>query len=334
MKVQREQAGSVLWLYRHSKGGIEEKTSPVLGIDPLVTANHDYGRTSGSHASTEAPPLPSRTGHIGSKTFFFHILKTGGVTFRSLLTSLYGNSFQICYDPTIASIESSRKTARCLEFHTLQFEGRLTHMHAEIDRLDRWDVLEGHHSFTMLREPVDQAVSLFYHMQRKRPRVEKLYRRMGVEFPETLEQYLDGPHHFNTQAAFLANKHQLTAEHALTRADLDKAKDTLVRRQIHVGLTERFADSMNIFESVTGLKIPGDVVPIQNQNHDRLPLSEIPQRLKDRIREQSALDVELYAFARELFLGEFSRSTTTRRYTFVPAAPRVVPTPALEAQTC
>jgi hypothetical protein len=279
--------------------------------------------------------LPSRNSQTDSKTFFFHILKTGGVTFRSILTSLYGNSFQICYDPTIASIESSLKTARCLEFHTLQFEGRLTHMYAEIDRLDRWDLLEGHHSFTMLREPVDQAVSLFYHMQRKRPRVEKLYRRMGAAFPETLEQYLDGPHHFNTQAAFLANKQQLTAEHALTRADLDKAKDTLVRRQIHVGLTERFADSMNIFESVAGLQIPGDVVPIQNQNHARLPLSEIPQGLKDRIREQSALDVELYEFARELFLEELSRSTTTRRYTFVPAAPRVVlPVPAMEAQAC
>jgi len=274
--------------------------------------------------------LPIRPQNSSSKTCFFHILKTGGVTFRSILTALYGSAFEICYNPTVESIQASLKSARCLEFHTLQYEGRLTHMHAEIDRLDRWDLLAGHHAFTMLREPVDQTVSLFYHMQRKRPRVEKLYQRMGAVFPETLEQYLEAPHHFNTQTSFLANQQQLTAANALTQADLDKAKDVLVRRQIHVGLTERFSDSMNIFESVTGLTIPGDVVRIENRNHARPSLSEIPLRLRDRIREQSALDVELYAFGRELFLEDLSRAKPSRQYVFVPA-----PTPAaMGAQAC
>ncbi len=268
--------------------------------------------------------MPTRQDNSGSKTFFFHILKTGGVTFRSILTGLYGSAFEICYDPTVESIEGSLKTARCLEFHTLQFAGRLTHMHAEIDRLDRWDLMDGHHAFTMLREPVDQTVSLFYHMQRKRPRVERLYQRMGAVFPETLEQYLESPHHFNTQTSFLANRQQLTAAHALTRADLEKAKDVLVKRRIHVGLTERFSDSMNIFESVTGLKIPGDQVTIENRNHARPALSEIPLKLRDRIREQSALDVELYAFGRELFLEELSHGKPSRRSIFLPAnAPAV-----------
>jgi hypothetical protein len=280
--------------------------------------------------------LPTRPDHSASKTFFFHILKTGGVTFRSILTALYGSSFEICYDPTVESIEASLRSARCLELHTLQFQGRLTHMHAEIDRLNRWDLLAGHHLFTMLREPVDQTVSLFYHMQRKRPRVEKLYRKLGAVFPETLEQYLDGPHHFNTQASFLANKQQLSAEHALTRADLEKAKQVLVQRGIHVGLTERFSDSMNIFEAVTGLRIPSSLVMIQNQNHLRPSLGEIPQRLRERIREQSALDVELYAFGRELFLEEFSRCRAPRRYVFIPMPPRVIPhsPPSMDSRAC
>ena len=250
------------------------------------------------------------------KVFFFHVMKTGGVTFRRILASIYGGEFKVCYDPTVASLESSLADTQALEFHSFQFNGKLAHMHSGIMRDDRWDLLQGHHCFTMLREPVDQAISLYYFLLRRRMYVEPVYRARGLRFPESFEEYVDGVFHFNLQTAFLSNKHQVNEDSVVNGDDLTRAKALLTRLGMHVGLTERFADSMNVFESVTGRQIPGDVIHNENRNPDRLPVEAIPLRLRDKIHAQSGPDLELYEFGRQMFLEDLSRCNPTRHYTF------------------
>lgn len=250
------------------------------------------------------------------KVFFFHVMKTGGVTFRRILASIYGGEFKVCYDPAAESIEGSLSDTKAIEFHSFHFRGNLAHMHSGITDCNRWDILEGHDSFTMLREPVDQAVSLYYYLVRRRMFLEPVYLARGLRFPESFEEYLDGVYHFNLQTAFLANKHQLNDETAVSPDDLAKAKTMLTRLQMHVGLTERFADSMNVFETITGRQIPGDVIHNENRNPDRMPIEAISPRLRDKIRAQSGPDIELYEFGRQMFLEDFSRCKPTRHYTF------------------
>lgn len=254
------------------------------------------------------------------KVFFFHVMKTGGVTFRRILASIYGGDFKVCYDPTPISVESTLAETRALEFHSFQFNGQLAHMHSGLTSQDRWDLLEGHHCFTMLREPVDQAISLYYFLLRRRMYLEPVYLARGLRFPESLEEYIDGVYHFNLQTAFLANKHQLNEDSAVNEDDLTRAKALLTRLRMHVGLTERFADSMNVFESVTGRQIPGDVIHNENRNPDRLPVEAIPLRLRDKIHAQSGPDLELYEFGRQMFLEDFSRCKATRHYVFQDAS--------------
>lgn len=243
-------------------------------------------------------------------------MKTGGVTFRRILASIYGNGFKVCYDPTAEAIEALLPDTQAIEFHSFQFQGQLAHMHSGLTSADRWDILDGQNCFTMLREPVDQVLSLYYYLIRRRLLIEPVYISRGLRFPETFEQFLDEIYHFNVQTAFLADKHQLGPSSAASGVDLERAKATLTRLNMHVGLTERFGDSMNIFEHVTGRQIPGSVIHNENRNPDRVPGEAIASKLRDRIREQSALDVELYEFGREMFLADLSRCGRPRVYSF------------------
>ena len=269
--------------------------------------------------------FPSQAGEVSNlaltpqsdrKVFFFHVMKTGGVTFRRILASIYGGEFKVCYDPTAESVEASLTDTRAVEFHSFQFKGQLAHMHSGLTGHDRWDLLEGHNCFTMLREPVDQAVSLYYFLLRRRMYVEPVYLARGLRFPESFEEYIDGTYHFNLQTAFLANKHQLDEDSAVNQDDLTRAKALLTRLKMHVGLTERFADSMNVFESVTGRQIPGDVIFNENRNPDRMSVEAIPLRLRNKIKAQSGPDLELYEFGRQMFLDDFSQCGPTRQYKF------------------
>ncbi len=174
--------------------------------------------------------------------------------------------------------------------------------------------------FTMFRDPVDQVVSQYFYLHHKRALLEPAYKLNGMKFPETMDQYLDNPIHLNNQLAFLVGKYRMKPGNDVTLADLDAAKEMLIQLNVHPGLTERFAESLHIFETITGRRVPGGQILNLNQNPDRLPLEAISARTKDRIRELSELDNVLYAFARDLFMKDVALCGKTRQYTFVDTA--------------
>jgi hypothetical protein len=243
------------------------------------------------------------------KVFFLHLLKTGGMTFRGILASIYGECFHVCVNPSLESITAAVAEFDCIEFHALPWKGDFILMHSELAARGRWDLLEGADVFAMFREPVDQIVSLYFHIVRKRAFV-------GMAFPESLEQFIELPWHFNNQVAFLTGNYRFTTKSELGHEDLAHAKDILLRLGVHAGLTERFADSMHIFETVTGRQIPGGTIQNRNLNPSRPSLEDIPCHIKKRIEASSALDIELYEFAREIFTRDLAlcRSSPTYRF--------------------
>jgi hypothetical protein len=275
-------------------------------------------------AFADALPAAS-TANASRKVVFFHIMKTGGVTFRHVLSSIYRDSFHIVTNPDFDSVCSALKSFDCIEFHTLPHQGDFAHMHTSLVSQGRWDLLQGADIFTMFRDPVDQVVSQYFYLMQKREFVEPAYRLNGVPFPETIEQYLDQPLHLNNQLAFLAGKYRLKPGNDLTRDDLDEVKRMLVNLNFRVGLTERFAESLHVFETVTERAIPGGKVVNLNQNPHRPPLQAISTRIKDRIRALSSFDAELYAFARELFSMDLAQCGAARRYTFIDMAAKSAP---------
>ena len=163
-------------------------------------------------------------------------------------------------------------------------------------------------------------MSQFYYLHRKRDLIEPAYKINGMAFPETMDQYLDNPVHLNNQLAFLVGKYRMKPGNDVTSEDLDSAKEMRIRLNVHPGLTERFSESVHIFETITGRRVPNGEILNLNRNPDRLPLQAISSRTKDRIRELSGLDNALYSFARDLFMRDVAQCGRTRQYTFIDTA--------------
>jgi hypothetical protein len=239
------------------------------------------------------------------------------MTFRGILSGIYGDGFHVCNDPSLASVEARLKKHRCVEFHVMPGQDDWVNLHAEIARQDRWDLLDGMDCFTMVREPVEQILSLYYFMVKIRAEIEPVMRARGVAFPETIWEFLDYREHYNNQTAFLVGKSQHGGRF-IGGADLAEAQRIMARLNMHVGLTERFTDSLAIFQAVTGRQLPRTGIVVENRNAERPPLQAIPARVRERIREESALDLELYDFARERFAADSARCSQPARRFFLP----------------
>ena len=252
-----------------------------------------------------------------SKVAFFHVMKTGGMTFRKTLETLYGDSFRVSNETSIEGIQKELDRFDCLEFHVIPRSDHWVSPHAGLMQERRWDLLEGREVFTMLRDPFDQFVSQYYYTMKMRAEIEPILNAQGRAFPESILGFAN----FNNQLGFLAGKVSGPAR-VIDRDDLERTKEMLIALRVHVGLTERFADSMNVFETVIGMKIAGGAIRIENENSGRPSVSPLSASLRENIRERSKLDFELYEFGRELFLEDIGRCPPTREYNFIRAADR------------
>ena len=117
------------------------------------------------------------------------------------------------------------------------------------------------------------------------------------------------------QTAFLAGKSQLGQP--VDAADLAQAKQLLTDLRTHVGLTERFSDSVHIFEQVTGLRIPGGTIVNRNRAPAAAARTVVSESIKEKIHRQTAFDLELYDFGRKLFLAESARFGPAPEYRYL-----------------
>lgn len=251
------------------------------------------------------------------KIVFVHIPKTGGTTFRGILQDVYGKSFRYCTNPSIAAIRDDLESFDCVELHFAESGARYECIlaNSEVIAQQAWSIFGDAEIFLMLRDPVDQSISQFFHNLRNRELIAPMYRAAGAKFPECVEDLLADSRHFNQQLRFLCDKLS-EAKSTISLEDLAKAKKWLVESKIHVGLTERFGDSLHIFESVTGHRIPRGIVELRNKSLNRPPPSALSPATVEKIRSESELDNQLYAFGKQLFEAELARFGPAPNYDF------------------
>ncbi len=269
----------------------------------------------------------SNLSNQSGKVAFFHVPKTGGITFRGVLQRMYEDSFIECQDPSLDAICENLRKFACVEFHVPLHSGNWAYTHSELANNNCWNVLNGREIFTMLRNPVEHIVSSYSYQLAARQFLEPhMFKPFGIPFPETLEEFVELPWYFNNQVHFLSGQISKPS-FEFSQDDLAKVKDWLVELKVHVGLTERYADSLHVLEQVTGRKIRDNRIEKLNENPNRIPLDKIPNWLKDKICKQSALDLELYEFGKKLFEEEFKTCGESPSYTFTNGNPLIAKAP-------
>lgn len=248
-----------------------------------------------------------------SRLFFCHIPKTAGMTLHHILSNHFRHSEIFPYQGwDYVPMNLSHNEIIRYRFYQGHFPWASTvSLFAEpIAKM------------TMLRNPVDRALSAYHHIVRAIDH--PLHQQIGGR-QATLENFIDRAElaqYSNTQTAYLGGKLLLkmsikTAREAKRmmsiekqgRANLSLAKERLEQMEFF-GITEMFDESMHL------LSYTFDWEPIQeferhNQGSNTKTADAYSQSLIDRLHDLNQLDLELYQYGRNLFSKRYKQLVTT-----------------------
>jgi hypothetical protein len=229
---------------------------------------------------------------------FLHIGKTGGMTLRSVLNRQFRSS----------EILVLRNPDRVPPDRRLRREGTVPYFAALPDEVRRRArLIEGHtifgiHEFvprpstyiTILRHPVSLTISQYHFVSRK-PR-HWLHSEV-VSNDTTLESYVRNGVSLetdNSQTRALSGD-TTTPFGECSLSMLEAAKANVERHFSVVGLTERFDETLMLFQQAFGWRnlyyVPTNVAPSKAR---RAP---VPEATRALIEQQNAIDMELYRWA-------------------------------------
>ncbi|XP_026187079.1 heparan-sulfate 6-O-sulfotransferase 2 isoform X2 [Mastacembelus armatus] len=269
---------------------------------------------------------------------FLHIQKTGGTTFgRHLVRNIQlerpcechaGQKKCTCFRP------GKKETWLFSRFST----GWSCGLHADWTELtscvpSRMDSIEAnknlpsrnYYYITILRDPVSRYLSEWRHVQRGATWKASLHVCDGrsptlSELPScysgddwsgcSLQEFMDCPYNLanNRQTRMLADLSLVGCYNVSTMSEeerwavlLESAKRNL-RGMAFFGLTEYQRKTQYLFERTFNLEF---IAPFTQLNGTRASSVDVPPETQHRIRQLNRWDVELYEYARDLFLQRF-----------------------------
>ncbi len=228
---------------------------------------------------------------------FVHILKAGGTTLHHLLETQFApeESFATC--------------------STQRFPGNTLNDFEALSKEQLVDVrlLNGHMGFglhrhlprpavyiTMLREPIERVLS-HYSFDRTLPG-SPVYAHLQsgeMDLKGYVQHYADAAEMDNLQTRMIAGNWHKRGFGPCTPKMLEQAKHNLRERFVVVGLTEQFDASYLLLARTFGWR------PMcyrrRNKTRKRVYRDEVTAGEIDTIRQHNEYDLQLYAYARQLF---------------------------------
>lgn len=236
---------------------------------------------------------------------FVHIPKTAGTTLNSILAGVYrpGERHEIMMrgmswilpKPTIVrrpliSLSKIRRLKSAVRTHP---GPRLIHGHFDLSIAKYFP--PDARFFTLLRDPVERAISHYYHYRRRvDDRIHPLAMRSSLAEWVSDRGIVEMD---NGQTRRLAGEMNLPCGR-VTAQMLERAMSRLARFAV-VGLTERFDQSLLLLQRAFGWEV--QAVRAQNVGGNRPPRTEVSEEALGTIERCNRLDQELYRFAAELF---------------------------------
>ncbi len=222
--------------------------------------------------------------------FFIHIPKTAGLTMQRILAAEYPGE-------SMVSLHDVPDSERLQTIKSVSDEVRAVAGHISFGAAD---CLPRHaRPFTILREPVDRIVSLYHFLKREKAVVghEKV-----VQGKLTLTKLAQkqGDH----QARYIAGygpKDDVEPGRLVV-----EAQQNLTEKLAAFGLTERFDESLVLFQRTFGWRLRG--YARQNVTSNRPSVASYSEEQITEIRRHSTVDIEFYKFARR----EFDRRISTQ----------------------
>jgi hypothetical protein len=182
--------------------------------------------------------------------------------------------------------------------------------------------------FTVLREPIDRVVSLYYYLRRA-PK-DRLPDDQALAHEMTLEQYVGNRVNVGTdnlQVRMVSGVFCNVGYGQCTRDMLEAAKQNLRERFAVVGLSEQFDATLLLLKRAFHWR---NIYYVRwNVTKDRPALAEVPAETLALIRDHNLLDIELYQFAKSLFETQLKHAGPffAQRVEFFRAANRRHPDP-------
>ena len=245
------------------------------------------------------------------KFVYLHLPRTGGASLKEVFKShidgffIQANSLaQLARnDPLYGTVRKLADIRRVLETHN----GLALHVDANFKEQRRssdfrslaWhffepDNVEYFKQFTilmMVRHPYGCFLSKYRGVRRLQSRGE-----FGDLAIDDIEAFLEKMHD-NATLHFLLVE-DVASRRSFTREDLERVKRTIAEYPIHLGIYERYADSVAHFAEVMGADFQASDVATLNPGMEGETSSP---ELESAFCERNPLDMELYEFVSDLF---------------------------------
>ncbi|MCB0207982.1 MAG: sulfotransferase family 2 domain-containing protein [Anaerolineae bacterium] len=251
---------------------------------------------------------------IQDRLCLLHIPKTGGVTLDSIIQQQFDRQkiAPFLYTPQLTQLPPGF-------FNTFSYYRG----HIYFDFVDNF--LVGSTQFlTLLRTPLERFLSQFSYMQRSPNQFLKYHlglTRQEVDEFETISldefvftsEMVHKPNYQNYETQLIGARFDfendnpqlpLKTANSKPHADLNLAKKRLSQFTF-LGLTERFQDSLFLLAYTFGWP-PHQTAPWLNAAPTRLHGNQLAPQTLDKILEYNRLDIELYAYAQQLFEERFN----------------------------
>jgi hypothetical protein len=202
---------------------------------------------------------------IDSIVIFLHIPKTGGCTLDQII---------------------NRQNQKKIKLVGHQFFG----VHKNFPQINFTYI-------TLLRNPVERVISLFYCCcNHSSIRLRKWFSNITLSDFVSNEEY----DYFKSleRGIFSTANLQTRMISGKDEADLEMAKNNLKNYFSVVGITERYDESLKVFQKKLGWEING--YSKANVTPNKPALAEIPAEIIEIIKSKNEKDFELYQFANQL----------------------------------
>ncbi|MEB3100425.1 sulfotransferase family 2 domain-containing protein [Ferviditalea candida] len=211
---------------------------------------------------------------------FLHVHKTGGTTLRSIINKQYpAEECLFLYDQE-HDMSNGKYPPNKLEGIRCIYG----HFHFGIHRF----IPQPSTYITMLRDPVERVVSLYYHVTQNRmdPIHEQVKNMSMLEFASANNREFNNS---DLQTYLISGVYP---------PDLERAKKNMQKHFSVVGITEMFDESLKLMQKKLGWH---DISYTKiNQTANRLPLQSIEKKVIDQIVSRNTLDIQLYRYAQQL----------------------------------